>query len=195
MTPGISDDLNEIVDARKTAVINYELLRLGIDIVALQETRLSESGNIKERDFTFFWHGKSCGETREHGVGFAVRNKLLKSIIPPSDGTERILKLQLQTETGPVSIISVYAPTLTATSESKDKFYDDLSKVVSETPEEQHLFILGDFNARVGSDHKSWPLCLGQFGVGKINDNGQRLLEFCSHHNLCVTNTFFDTKP
>ena len=71
MTTGL-DDLQNISDARKTAVINDELLRLKIDIAALQETRLADSGTLKEKDYTFFWQGKSAEHRREHGVGFAV---------------------------------------------------------------------------------------------------------------------------
>ena len=54
MTPGFSDDLQKVNDARKTAVIDRELSRLQMDIVALQETRLSETGSVRERDFTLF---------------------------------------------------------------------------------------------------------------------------------------------
>ena len=64
-----------------------------------------------------------------------------------------------------------------------------------QVPDEERLFLLGDFNARVGSDQISWPRCIGHFGVGKLNENGQRLLEFCSFSDLCLTNTFFATKP
>lgn len=55
MTTGLSDDLRKISDTRKTAVINNELLRLQVDIATLQETRLSESGTLRERNYTFFW--------------------------------------------------------------------------------------------------------------------------------------------
>ena len=54
MTPGFSDNLLDINDARKTAVIDWELSRLKLDIVALQETRLHESRSVKEKVFTFF---------------------------------------------------------------------------------------------------------------------------------------------
>ena len=64
-----------------------------MDIVALEETKLPDSGSIKEINFTFFWQVKSPDETSERGIDFAVRNTLLGSIIPPADGSERILSL------------------------------------------------------------------------------------------------------
>ena len=68
MIPGLSDNLQQVSDAWKTAVINNELCRLQVDIIALQETRLPESGIIRERDYSFFWQGKAADETREHGI-------------------------------------------------------------------------------------------------------------------------------
>ena len=85
--------------------------------------------------------------------------------------------------------------TLTSASELKDRFYDDLSAAISKVPPQDPLFIFGDFNARVGADHSSWPTCLGHFGIGNMNENGQRLLELCCQHSLSITNTFFMTKP
>ena len=104
MCPGLCDDIQQIDDARKTAVISRELKRLNIDIAALQETRLPSNGSLKEEDYTFFWQGKAPEEHRVHGVGFAVRNSLLPSVEPPSEGTARILSLRLTTTSGPVNI-------------------------------------------------------------------------------------------
>jgi hypothetical protein len=64
-----------------------------------------------------------------------------------------------------------------------------------EIPNKENLFLLGDFNARVGADHPFWPRCIGHFGFGKLNENGQRLLERCSFYDLANTNTFYSTKP
>ena len=55
MTPAFSQDLQDISDVRKAAVINDELSKLNVDIVTLQETRLADAGTLKERDYTFFW--------------------------------------------------------------------------------------------------------------------------------------------
>ena len=195
MCPGLSDDLQQISDARKTAIIDRELKRLNIDIAALQETRLPGCGSLKERDYTFFWQGQEQQEHRLYGVGFAVRNSLLSSIEAPSSGTPRVLSLRLTTASGPANILSVYAPTLCSTAEAKDQFYEELEAKIQRVPSKEHLFLLGDFNARVGADHDPWPRCIGHFGIGKLNENGQRLLELCSYHDLCLTNTFFSTKP
>ena len=147
MTPGLSEDLQNISDARKTAVINNELLRLQIDIAALQETRLADSGTLKEKEFTFFWQGKSAGDRREHGVGFAVRNTLLGMVEPGDKGSERLMTLRLHTSEGPVTLVSAYAPTLTSTAEAKDEFYININSVVKSIPPKEHVIILGDFNA------------------------------------------------
>lgn len=185
----------DINDSRKTAVINDELKRLNVDIATLQETRLADSGTLKEKDYTFFWQGKGPDERRDHGVGFAVKNGLLGMIEPGSNGSERILTLRLNTTEGPITLVSVYAPTLTSAPDKKDEFYENLASILRNIPSKEQVVLLGDFNARVGADHDSWPSCLGQFGVGKMNENGQRLLELCTYHDLCIANSYFQTKP
>ena len=71
-----------------------------MDIAILQETRLADSGTLKEKDYTFFWQGKRSDKPREHGVGFAVRNSLLRTVEPGSGGSEFLLTLRLISITG-----------------------------------------------------------------------------------------------
>ena len=151
-------------------------------------------GTIREKDYTFFRRGKPEDERREHGVGFAV--KTFSLALPRNQkAPERLLLLKLQTALGPVHIISVYAPTLSYSSDAKDSFYEELGTMIKNVPEQEKLILMGDFNARVGSDQQSWPSCLGPHGVGNMNENGQRLLETCAYNQLCITNTYFCTKP
>ena len=180
LTPGLSNDIQTISEIRKTAVINNELLRLRIDIAGLQETQLAESGCLNESDCTFFWHGKKEEEVREYGVGFAVRNSLLDKVQLDNTGTERLLSMHLNTSDGPLNLLCVYAPTLTAPGDIKDSFCNQLESTIKGYQKQEPLIILGDLNVRVGSDNEAWPTYLGHFGVGKCNDNGQRLLELCS---------------
>ena len=168
---GLSANVQDNKSSRKTAVINNELKRLNVDIATFQETRLADSGTVKGKDCTFFWQGKGSDEPREHGVGFAVRNSLLRMVEPGSGGSERLLTLRLNSTTDPVTLISVYAPTLSATPDTNDMFYENLATIIRNIPSKEQVVLLGDFNARVGADHDSWPSCLGQFGVGKMNEN------------------------
>ena len=194
MTPGFEEEVTDVRDVRKTAVIDKELARLQIDIAALQETRLADSGTQREENYTFYWKGKGQDEVRMHGVGFAVSNKLLSMIEEPTGGSERLLSLKLQTAEGPIHLICVYAPTNCKDAETKDCFYDQLNQTISEIGKEQ-IVLLGDFNARVGADHETWSDSLGRYGIGKANDNGQRLLELCTLHKMKITNTMFNTSP
>ena len=165
-----------------------------VDIAALQETRLSDSGSLKEKNYSFFWIGYPEGERKDHGVAFAVRNTLLKKIEPPASGSPRLLSMRLMTKTGPVTLVTAYAPTLASSPDLKDRFYCELDALLKKIPKNENVYLLGDFNARVGKNCDAWPVCLGKHGIGKINDNGQRLLELCSNYDLCTTSSFFPNK-
>ena len=79
---------------------------------------------------------------------------------------------------------------MTNPDEVKDKFYDDLDSVISATPWTDKLILLGDFNARVGTDHQTLERVIGTEGVGKCNSNGPFPLRKCAEHEL-ITNTVF----
>ena len=128
-----------------------------MDISTLQKTGLADSGVLKENGYTFYWQGKGSGEHREYGVGFAARNSLLSMIGPSSNGSERLLTLRLNTTAAPVTLVSVYAPTMSATSDTKDEFYENIAALISSVPNNEQRVLLGDFNTRVGGDHDMWP--------------------------------------
>ena len=89
------------------------------------------------------------------------------------------------------TVLSVYAPTLQAETGVKEAFYHDLHNLLQQVDSKDKLLILGDFYARVGRDFKLWKGVLGRHGIGNCNDNGHLLQEFCSEHQLVVTNTLF----
>lgn len=101
MTPGIPldtelDDRN--VDKWKTAAIDTELQSRSAHIAALQETRLSGAGSIKESNCTFYWFGKPEDQARLYGTGFTVHDSMVASIQTPTGVNETILSWKLCTE-------------------------------------------------------------------------------------------------
>ena len=133
MCSGLSDDLRQVEDSRKTA--DRELTRLNVDIAALQETRLAASSSLRKQNYTFFWQGKEPAEPRQHGVGFTVRNSPLSSVEPPTSGTPRLLSLCLSTSSGPVNLLSIYAPTLCSASSETSLQQNTCTCLATSTPE------------------------------------------------------------
>ena len=179
---------------RRTALIAKELARYMIDIAALSETRLADEGQRQESTgYTFFWIGKGENEKREAGVGFAIKTKLLAKLDGPPKGiNERLMTVRLPLlKKRFVTIISVYAPTMTNTDDKIEKFYADLESTLQDVPRTDKLVLLGDFNARVGTDWNTWEGVLGKHSTGKCNSNGKLLLETCTAHKLLITNSVF----
>ena len=180
---------------RMTAIVGNELARYNIDIAALCETRLAETGDLTEHGagYTFFWSGKGKDEPREAGVGFAVRTELLARITAlPTGISDRLMtmRIPLAAHTN-LTLISVYAPTMAYSDEEKEQFYLQLSNIIRAVPQSDKLLILGDFNARVGNSSTTWPNVLGPHGIGNMNSNGLLLLSLCAEEGLTITNTLF----
>ena len=180
---------------RRTALVGKELGRYNADIATLSKTRLAEEGQLKERGagYTFFWSGRASNERREAGVGFAVKNELVSKLSSlPQGVNDRLMTLKLPLSEGmQATIISAYAPTMTNPDDIKDKLYEDLHSLTAAVPKLEKLIILGDFNVRVGTDHKTWENVIGKNGTGNRNSNGPLLLQFCAEHELLITNTVF----
>ena len=175
--------------------ISRELKRFDIDIAALSETRLADEGPIKELGggYTFFWKGKPKYERRIHGVGFAIKNKIVNQLSELLVGfNERLMALRLKlAKNRHATIISAYAPTLDHEDDVKEQFYAELDNIFTTIPNEDKVIILGDFNARVGRNSPLWKGIIGKDGVGKCNYNGTLLLIKCAEHQLVITNTLF----
>ena len=88
-----------------------------------------------------------------------------------------------------ITVIQVYAPTSNAKEAEVERFYEDLQNLLELTPRKDVLFIIGDWNAKVGSQETL--RVTGKFGLGVQNEARQRLIEFCQENTLVIANTLF----
>ena len=86
-------------------------------------------------------------------------------------------------------VIQVYALTSNTEEVEVEQFYEDQQDLLELAPKKDVLFIIGDWNAKVGSQET--PGVTGRFGLGVQNEAGKRLIEFCQENTLVITNTFF----
>ena len=88
-----------------------------------------------------------------------------------------------------ITVIQVYAPTSNAEKAEVERFYEDLQDLLELTPKKDVLFIIGHWNAKVGSQET--PGVTSKFGLGVQNEAGQRLIEFSQENALVIANTLF----
>ena len=89
----------------------------------------------------------------------------------------------------PFNIIVIYVPTSNAEEAEVEQFYENLQDLLELTPTKDVLFIIGDWNVKVGSQET--PGVTGKFGLGVQNEPGRRLVEFCQENTLVIANTLF----
>ena len=109
---------------RRTALIDFELGKIGADITALQEVRLAEEGLIKEAGVTFYWKGVPEGQPRRAGVAFAIRNEIAAQLEEAPKGiSDRIMTLRVRISPNRhATLVNVYAPTMTYPDDEKEAF-------------------------------------------------------------------------
>ena len=88
-----------------------------------------------------------------------------------------------------ITVIQVYAPTSNAEEAEVEWFYEDVQDLLELTPKKYVLFIIGDWNVKVGS-HETTGVT-GKFGFEMRNEAGQRLIDFCQENALVIANTLF----
>ena len=88
-------------------------------------------------------------------------------------------------------IIQCYAPTNAATQEDKEEFYVPLQSSLYKATKRDVTLVLGDLNAKVGSDNKGREAIMGKHGLGNMNENGELLADFCEQNDLVIGGTIF----
>ncbi|XP_025406812.1 craniofacial development protein 2-like [Sipha flava] len=173
-----------------TTVISA-LQRYLCGIVAIQEIRWTNVGNIKLRDATILY---SCGQSHEYGVGFIVNNSILpfvKNFIPHN---ERICTIQLECKWGYIAVINCHAPTENKEDQSKEEFYNQLEIVYDSIPHRTRKITIGDLNAKIGKEQIFKPT-IGNHSLHEIsNDNGNKLISFAMSKNMTISSSHFPHK-
>ena len=101
----------------------------------------------------------------------------------------RIISVLFQGKPFNITVIQAYTPTSNTEEAEVEWFYEDLQDLLELTPKKDVLFIIGDWNAKVGSQET--PRVTGKFGLEIQNEAGQRITEFCQENSLVIANTLF----
>ena len=171
----------------KLEVVKQEMARVNIDILGISELKWTGMGEFNSDDHYIYFCGQES--LRRNGVAIMVNKRVRNAVLGCSLKNDRMISVPFQGKPFNITVIQVCALTSNAEEAEVEQLYEDLQDLLELTPKKDVLFIIGDWNAKVGSQET--PGVTGKFGLGIWNEAGQRLIEFCQENALVTANTFF----
>ena len=164
------------------------MARVNVDIQGISKLKWTGMGGFNSDDHYIDYCGQES--LKRNGVAIMVNKRVQNTVLGCNLKNDRMNSLLLQGKPFNITIIQVYASTSNAEEAEVEWFCEDLQDLVELTPPKDVLFILGDWNVKVGSQET--PGVTGKFGLGMWNEAGQRLIEFCQENALVIANTLFN---
>ena len=158
----------------KLEVVKQEMARVNINILQISELKWTGMGEFNSDDHYIYYCRQES--LRRNGVALIVNKRVQNAVLGCNLKNDRMISVHFQGKPFNITVIQVYAPTSNAEEAEVKQFYEDLQDLPEPTPKKDVLFIIGDWNAKVGSQET--PGVTGKFGLGVQNEAGQRLTEF-----------------
>ena len=170
----------------KLEVVKQDMARVNINILGISELKWTGMGEFSSDNHYIY----NCGQEslRRNGVAFVVNKRVWNAVLGCKLKNNRMISVCFQGKPFNNTVIQVYVPTTNAEDAEVEEFYEDLQDLEL-TPQRDILSIIGEWNAKVGSQEIPWVT--GIFGIGVQNEGGQRLTEFCQENVLVIANTLF----
>ena len=171
----------------KLEVVKEEMARVNIDILGFSELKWTGMGEFNSDDHYINYCGQKS--IRRNGVAIMVNKRVHNAVLGCYLKNDRMISVCFQEKPLNIRLIQIYAPTSNPEEAEVERFYEDLQDLLELTRKKDVLFIIGNWNAKVGSQET--PGVTGKFGLGIWNEAGQRLIEFCQENALVILNTLF----
>ena len=163
----------------KTAQITREMSRYNIQLLGISEMRWANSGKIQLSSGETVIYSGRADERHEGGVGLIMNKTTKKSLMEWEPVNDRIIRARFFSKFAKTTILQCYAPTDVADEKDKEDFYTCLQQQIDRIPRHDIALIMGDMNAKVGSDNSGYEECMGKHGMGDRTDNGERFANIC----------------
>ena len=160
---------------------------MNVDILGISELKWTGMGEFNSDDHYIYYCGQEC--LSRNGIAIMVNKRVRNAILGCDLKNNRMISVRFQGKPFNITVIQVYASTSSAEEAEVEWFYEDLQDLLERIPKKDILFIIGDWNAKVGSQET--PGVTGKFCLGIRNEAGQRLIEFCQENALVIANTLF----
>ena len=151
------------------------MARVNVNILGIIKLQWTGMGEFNSDDHYIYYCGQES--LRRNGVAIMVNKRVQNAVLGCNLKNNRMISVRFQGKPSNITVIQAHAPTSNAEEAEVERFYEDLQDLLELTPKKHVFFIIGDWNAKVGSQET--PGVTGKFGLGMQNEAGQRLIEFC----------------
>ena len=141
----------------KLEVVKQKMTRVNIDVLGISELKWTGMGEYNSDDHYIYY----CGQKsfRRNGVAHIVNKRVRNAVLGCNLKNDRMISVRFQGKPFNIMVIQVYAPTSNAEEAEVERFYEDLQDLLELTPKKDVLFIIGDWNAKVGSQETPGCCC------------------------------------
>ena len=154
----------------KLEVVKQEMARVNIGILGISELKWTGMGDFNSDDHYIYYCGQES--LRRNGVAIMVNKRVQNAVLGCNLKNNRMISVHFQGKPFNIIVIQVYAPTSSSEEAEVEWFYEDLQDLLELTSKKDVLFIIGGWNAKVGSQET--PGVTGKFGLRRQNEAGQR---------------------
>ena len=177
----------------KAMEIDRAMDKFNIDILGVSECRWLGAGKVRLSSGSVVLYS-GMENVHERGVAVIIKSKHSGSLMEWEPVNERIIRARFFSRHIKLTVIQCYAPTNDASEEEKEAFYLALHDTTAQVPKHDMLVVLGDLNAKVGTDNKGFEESMGCEECGNMNDNGSLFRDFCQDNSLVIGGTIFPHK-
>ena len=171
----------------KLEVVKQEMARVNVSILGISELKWTGMGEFNSDDHYIYYCGQES--LRSIGVALIVNKRVQNAVLGYNLKNDRMISVHFQGKPFNITVIQIYALTSNAEEAEAEQFYEDLQELLELTPEKDVLSIIGDWDAKVGSQETAGVTDI--FGLGVQNEAVQRLTEFCQQNALVIENNPF----
>ena len=163
---------------------------MNVNILGISKLKWTGIGEFNSDDHYIYYCRQES--LRRNGVAIMVNKRVRNAVLGCNLKNDRMISVRFQGKPFSITVIQAYAPTSNTEEAEVERFYKDLQDLLELTPQKDVFFLIGDWNAKVGSQEA--PGVTGKFGLGIWNEAGQRLIELCQENALVIANTLLDRK-
>ncbi|KAI5725012.1 hypothetical protein M8J77_010024 [Diaphorina citri] len=156
------------------------------------ETRWRGNKSRELGDGCKLLYSSSADNRGRNGVGIVLDKDMKAKVIQVNRVSDRVLSIKLELEGMDLNIVSAYAPQVGCDDDEKDAFWEEIEREISSIPSNERIFFGGDLNGHIGCGNTEITEQIrGIWGIGSLNQEGERVMDFALGTDLAILNTYF----